>query len=83
MHNSDITYKGLDVESKLIFASSCVESCARKLNVSPMNMYMRMKNVDLINGYILKHYDTIHTESRANVTDDIIGCLVKWESEKV
>lgn len=52
------------IEDRMIFASSCVESAARVLGVSAKEMYERMKHVDLINGYILKHYEAIHSESR-------------------
>jgi hypothetical protein len=69
-------------EDKMIFASSCVESAARELGMTPREMFMRMEAVNLINGYILKHYDVIHAESRKNITEDIIGCLLDWEKRK-
>ena len=66
----------------MIFASSCVESAARALDISAKEMYKRMKRVDLINGYILKHYEAMHSESREHVTEDILGCLQNWEKDK-
>ena len=63
----------------MIFASSCVESAARVLGISAKEMYNRMKRVNLINDYILKHYEAIHSESREHVTNDIISCLFSWE----
>ena len=51
-------------EIKLAFAASCVEGAARKLGVPYIEVYERMKKVELIDNYILKHYDTLHTESR-------------------
>lgn len=71
-----------EVENRMIFASSCVKSAARVLGVPAHEMYQRMKAVDLINGYILKHYEVLHTESRENVTEDIIDCLMAWEKRK-
>lgn len=50
-------------EVKLSFAASCVEGAARKLGVSYIDVYERMKKVDLIDKFILKHYDTLHTGS--------------------
>lgn len=82
MIDTNISQNNIDTESMLIFASSCIESCARKLNVSSGDMYVRMKNVGLINNYILKHYDTLHTESRRNVTEDVLECLTNWEATK-
>ncbi|WP_456088310.1 DUF3791 domain-containing protein [Parabacteroides sp.] len=70
------------IEDRMIFASSCVESAARALGISAKEMYKRMKRVDLINGYILKHYEAIHSESREHVTEDILGCLQNWEKDK-
>ena len=66
----------------MIFASSCVESAARRLNVSTTEMYLRMKHVGLIDGFILKCYDGLHTQSREHVTEDILGALGLWEAKK-
>jgi hypothetical protein len=68
------------IEDRMIFAASCVESVARQLGCSSKEIYQRMKNVDLINNYILKHYETIHSESRKNITDDVVACLLLWEN---
>ena len=40
-------------EIKLAFAASCVEGTARKFGVSYIEIYDRMKKVDLINKFIL------------------------------
>ncbi len=69
-----------DIEDRMIFAASCIESVARKWNLPPDEIYRRMKRVNLIEGYILKHYETIHAESRENITEDIAGCLLQWET---
>ena len=70
------------IEQRMIFASSCVESAARKRNVSTTAMYRRMKSVGLVEGYILKFYDGLHTQSREYVTDNVLGALDIWESKK-
>ena len=69
-------------ESRMIFASSCVESAARQRNVSTKEMYLRMKHVGLIDGFILKCYDGLHTQSREHVTEDVLGALDIWEAKK-
>ena len=71
-----------NIEDRMIFAASCIESVARKWNLPPNEVYKRMKRVNLIEGYILKHYDVIHTESRENITEDIADCLLQWEKVK-
>lgn len=68
-------------ESKMIFASSCIESAARMRNVSTKEMYQRMKRVGLIDGFILKCYEGLHTQSRQHVTEDVLGALEIWESK--
>ena len=69
-------------ESKMIFASSCVETAARMRNVSSSEMYRRMKSVGLIDGFILKCYEGLHTQSRQHVTEDVLGALDIWEGKK-
>ena len=66
----------------MIFAASCVESAARAENVSSSEMYQRMKRVGLIEGFILKCYEGLHTQSRQHVTEDVLGALVIWETKK-
>lgn len=68
-------------ELKNIFAASCVESVARKMGCSTTEMYQRMKRVNLINNYIYPYYDTLHTESRENVTENVLQCLLNWEKK--
>lgn len=70
-------------EIKLAFAASCVEGAARKLGVPYIEVYNRMKKVDLINKYILPHYDMLHTESREYLIDDVIECLTNWEKKDI
>ena len=68
-------------EIKLAFAASCVEGAARKLGVPYIEIYERMRKVDLINKFILPHYDTLHTESREYLIEDIIEYLTNWEKK--
>ena len=68
-----------NIEDRMIFAASCIESVAKEWNLPPDEVYRRMKRVNLIEGYILKHYEAIHAESRENITEDIAGCLLQWE----
>lgn len=70
-------------EVKLSFATSCVEGVARKLGVSSIDVYERMKKVDLIDKFILKHYDTLHTENYEYLIEDVIECLNNWEKRSI
>lgn len=66
----------------MIFAASCVESAARAADMSSSEMYRRMKRVGLIEGFIIKCYEGLHTQSRQHVTEDVLGALAIWESKK-
>ena len=64
-----------EVQLRNIFASSCVEAAARRLQTSTRNMYLRMKKVDLFRDLIYPCYETLHTQSREIVTEDILFAL--------
>lgn len=68
-------------ELRNIFASSCIESAARKVCCSTGEMYRRMKRVGLISGFILPGYEALHTQSREHVTEDVLGALQIWEKK--
>ena len=64
------------------FVASCIESVADRLGKDYTEIYDRMKAVGQIEKYIIPHYDVIHTESRENVTNDMIETLKRWEEAK-
>ncbi len=72
-------YKPSRRECETIFAASCVESAARECGVAPDVMYERMARIHLIEEYILPCYEVLHSESRKNVTADIIKTMELWE----
>ena len=81
--NKGYTYTPSVDECKAIFASSCVESLARATSCSATDAYLRMARINLINDYILPCYDVLHTESRENVTKDLLKTIEIWESKKL
>ena len=64
------------------FVASCVEDVAARLGVEPGEMYRRMDAVGMIDHYLIQFYETLHTESRENLTDSLIESLKRWEQEK-
>lgn len=58
-----------------IFASSCVEAAARRLQIPSADMYRRMKRVELFRDLIYPCYEALHTQSREIVTDDVLEAL--------
>lgn len=63
------------------FVASCIEDVADRLGVSYLQIFERMENVGLIDKYIYPCYETLHTESRKNLTTSLIETLNQWESE--
>lgn len=78
----DMKYSLTDIEIRMGFAASRVETAAKQAGCSYLEMYRRMKRVGLINNYILQHYEVIHTESRENITADILETLSRWEASR-
>ena len=64
------------------FVASCVEDVAERLGVEPGEMYRRMDAGGMIDQYLIPFYETLHTESRENLTDSLIESLKRWEEVK-
>ena len=64
------------------FVASCIEDAADKLGVDYSIVYERMKKAGLIEGFLIPHYNVLHTESRENVTASILETLKHWEDRK-
>lgn len=81
----DVNLKGLMADNgysrpseeqlRNVFASSCVEASARRLDIPASEMYRRMKRVELFRDLIYPCYDTLHTQSREVVTEDVLEAL--------
>lgn len=69
-------------QQMMAFVASCIESVARFLNANYAEVFKRMKRVGMIEQYILPYYDTLHTESRENLTKGLVECLNEWERKK-
>ena len=79
----DKGYKRPTEEDRIYtFVSSCIESAANQLGCKASDMYRRMENVGLVSGYLIPCYNVLHTESRSNVTADVIETLLYWEEKK-
>lgn len=67
------------MEIRLGFVASCIEFVARELKRPYTEIYQRMNRVGMIDNYIYKHYNSIHTESREHITEDLIDFLSREE----
>jgi len=76
------TYNPSAEECRNIFMASCIESVAKRLQQPVDEVYRRMARVNLIDDYIIPCYEVLHSESRENVTQDIIYTLELWEQKQ-
>ena len=65
----------------MAFVATSIEATARLTNTSYIEVYNRMRNVGLIENYIVPNYETLHTESREVLVSRILECLNNWESK--
>lgn len=69
-------------EIVMAFIASCIEDVADRLKVPYLEIFERMEKVGMIDKYIFPCYETLHTESRENLTTSLIETLKRWENEK-
>lgn len=67
-------------EIEMAFIASCVEDVANRLGVPYIAVFERMERVGLIDKYIYPQYESLHTESRENLTNGLIDTLTRWEN---
>ena len=60
---------------RIHFATMAVESGARRLGITPLAMYRRLKQQDLIHQRLMRHYDLLHTQSPLSIAAFILSKL--------
>ncbi len=55
----------------LEFVTFCVGAVANSLNIPRQEVYSRLKTSGILDGYIIKRYDVLHTFSRPYIVEDI------------
>ena len=69
-------------QDRLAFTVLAIEASAQNMGVSPSEMRRRLDKVGLIKNLIQDCYDTLHTESREAVANDVVEALKNWEREQ-
>lgn len=64
---------------RLAFTVLAIEASAQKMGISPSEMRRRLERVGLVKSLIQDCYDTLHTESRDAVANDVVEALKNWE----
>ncbi|MCM1143924.1 MAG: DUF3791 domain-containing protein [Blautia sp.] len=48
-----------------------IHACADKWNMMPSEVYWKLQGAGCIEGYLVPHYDILHTQSTGYIVDDI------------
>ena len=54
------------------FMTYCIGNLSRRLNMSAAEVYRRLKQSGILNGYIVPSYDVLHTFSKEYLMEDLI-----------
>lgn len=65
---------------QLHFAVFAIEAAAQKSGIPVKELYQRLQRLDLIRNRLFADYDTLHTQSRDYIADDLIETLQNWEA---
>ena len=60
----------MDKES-FSFVIYMIHACANKWNMIPSEVYRKMKRAGCIDGYLVPHYDILHTQGTGYIVEDI------------
>ena len=61
----------------LSFVVYMIHVCADRWRLFPSEVYRKLRDADCIAGYLVPHYDVLHTQSSAYVAEDIREYLEK------
>ncbi len=68
-------------EIKMGFLAQCIEALAEIEGRDYTEIFKRMEAADMTEGYILKHYEPLHTQSWENVIEELKTLLANRESK--
>ncbi len=70
-----------DEEIRFGFLAQCIEMLADAEKCDYIEILHRLEKANMTEGYILAHYDVLHTESMENIINELRDLLHKRESE--
>lgn len=63
----------LATDEQLTFAIFCIEAVASYLNKDPRDVYTFLTDKsNLLDNYIARYYDTLHTQDKLYIAEDIV-----------
>ena len=60
---------------ELEFVVFCIENLAKELNRNAEKVYKALKENDIIDGYIVPEFESLHTQSKEYIVNDIIDVM--------
>ena len=69
-------------DKQIEYSVFCIENVAKKLGKTGTEIFQILNNSGLLHSYIIPSYEALHTQSREQVTEDILGALAIWEEKK-
>ena len=82
MEDRELLQKSAPESDRLAFTVLAIEASAQKMGISPSEMRKRLDKVGLIKSLIQDCYDTLRTESREAVANDVGEALKNWERKE-
>ena len=82
MEDRELLQKSAPQFERVAFTVLANQPSAQKLGISPSEMTKRSEQVGLIKSLIQDCYDTLHTESREAVANDVVEALKNWERKE-
>jgi hypothetical protein len=62
----------------LLFAVFCIEGIAEYLKMDGTEIYKLLTGKgDILDTYILKYYDALHTQGKEYIVDELVGLMKK------
>lgn len=58
--------------SNIDFITYCIGNLSRRLNLSAVEVYRRLKQSGILAGYIVPSYDVLHTFGKEYLMEDLI-----------
>lgn len=82
MEDRELLLKSDPEFERLAFTVLAIEASAQKMGILPSEMRKRLDKVGLIKSLIQDCYDTLRTESREAVANDVVKALKNWERKE-
>lgn len=70
-------------EIKMGFLAQCIEYLAEEEGCDYTEIFNRLEAANMTEGYILRHYEPLHTQSWENVIEELKELLATRESRQL